>query len=104
MTLLAEDWDGVTERRKNRQRRVIEVPTTAMLLIGVTIILFQVAALLGHGSLGHLHEEKAERDTLFQESITCYVIKATNSQLSPDVLTDCGFVNVPTSVRREPSE
>lgn len=94
------DWDGIERRETVTLAEALKPPAdrvdapTVMVLVGfAAILLLQTASLWGHGLLADRQTKNEERDELFRQQITCFVVNATQGKQGTDVLTTCGFLN-----------
>jgi hypothetical protein len=79
---------------------VVEIPVSAVLLSVIAMLVLQVSAIVGHRALHREHAQKADVDSAHQRAVTCYVVRITQGQTGPDVLTECGFIELPGLERK----
>lgn len=100
-----EHWDG-TERRTaaliaqsyRTDRRTTPIPMIVLIVAAVAIALFELGALWGHTIMTDRINEAEAHNEAFRRAITCYVVRVTQGKATPDILTECGFIESPVPI------
>ena len=99
--MTADNWDG-TERRASvlaaEQARgsgkTVEIPTTIVIVGFVVVAILQCAAILGHTVLAREQEQEHLEAQEARRQIACFVVGFTQGKPGPDLLGECGFLQI----------
>lgn len=98
-------WDG-EERRSLPPEKILEIARggnrpewdgrrITIAIIGIGILVFQAAALLGHSTLGDRQNDETERSEQFRRTVSCFLVEITQPDPDRDrvdILTRCGLI------------
>lgn len=103
---MTDHWDGLERREAlllaeelKPKRETVEAPVIMVLVGFAASLLLQAAALWGHGVILQHADREATKAEEFRRQITCYVGRVSQGRQGPEILTDCGFLNLGTGPR-----